>query len=58
MIDIPIKPGLDRTEKKTEDEIQRDQLGPRGIPGGEDSARMTPQREKETPKNIDPGHPA
>jgi hypothetical protein len=45
-----------RTEpEKTEDDIQREQLGPRGVP---DPAKLTPQREKKTPKNVDPGHTA
>ncbi|SDI08237.1 hypothetical protein SAMN05216338_101714 [Bradyrhizobium sp. Rc2d] len=39
----------------SEDDIQRDQLGPRGVP---DPARMTPQRDKKTPKHIEPGHTA
>jgi hypothetical protein len=43
---------------KSEDDIQREQLGPRGVPGAPDPAKMTPQREKKTPKYIDPGHPA
>src|SRR3569833_658780 len=38
-----------------EDDIQREQLGPRGVPGAPDPARMTPQREKKTPKQGDPG---
>ena len=33
-------------EKLTEDEIARRKLGPRGIPGGEDTAKMTPQQGK------------
>jgi hypothetical protein len=44
--------------RPTEDDIQREQLGPRGVPGKADPAKMTPQREKKTPKNIDPGHTA
>jgi hypothetical protein len=42
----------------SEDDIQREQLGPRGVPGAADTARMTPQRQKKMPKNVDPGHPA
>jgi hypothetical protein len=42
----------------SEDDIQREQLGPRGVPGAEDPAKMTTQREKKMPKNVDPGHPA
>lgn len=40
----------------SEDDIQREQLGPRGVPGAPDPARMTPQREKKTPKHIESGH--
>jgi len=40
----------------SEDDIQRAQLGPRGVPGAPDPAKMTPQREKKTPKHIDQGH--
>jgi hypothetical protein len=36
-------------ERPTEDEIARKKLGPRGVPGGPDSTKMTPQREKKTP---------
>ena len=43
---------------KTEDDIQREQLGPRGVPGAPDPATMTPQRRKKTPENADPGHTA
>jgi hypothetical protein len=42
--------------QKSEDGIRREQLGPRGVPGAPDPAKMTPQRAKKTPKNIDPGH--
>jgi hypothetical protein len=42
----------------SEDDLQREQLGPRGVPGKESPAKMTPQREKKTPKNVDPGHTA
>ena len=38
-------------ERLTEDEIARRKLGPRGVPGGEDSAKMTPQQEKNIPKD-------
>ena len=40
----------------SEDDIQREQFGPRGVPGAPDPAKMTPQREKKTPANLDPGH--
>jgi hypothetical protein len=42
----------------SEDERQREKLGPRGIPGKPDEAEMTPQQEKNIPKNVDPGHTA
>ena len=45
-------------ERRTEDDMAREKLGPRGIPGGPDKAKMTPQREKKTPKHIDPGQTA
>ena len=37
-------------ERLTEDEIARRKLGPRGVPGAPDTATMTPQYEKNTPK--------
>jgi hypothetical protein len=40
---------------RSEDDIQREQLGPRGVPGAPDPAKMTAQRDKKTPKHIDPG---
>lgn len=43
---------------RTEDDEQRKELGPRGVPGAADPAKMTPQREKKMPKNDDPGHTA
>jgi hypothetical protein len=43
---------------RSEDDIQREQLGPRGVPGQPDPARMTPQREKKTPKGDFDGHTA
>jgi len=43
---------------KSEDDRQREKLGPRGVPGAPDPAKMPPQREKKTPKNDDPGHTA
>jgi hypothetical protein len=42
----------------SEEDIQRGQFGPRGVPGAPDPAKMTPQREKKTPKDVDPGHSA
>jgi hypothetical protein len=42
----------------TEEDREREQFGPRGVPRKADPAKMTPQRDKKTPKNIDPGHTA
>ncbi len=44
-----------REPEKSEDDIQREQLRPRGVPGKEDPAEKTPQREKKTPTHVDPG---
>jgi hypothetical protein len=44
--------------EKSEDDIQREQFGLCGITGASDPARMTPQRDKKTPGNADPGHTA
>lgn len=44
--------------RSSEDEVQREQLGPRGVPGASDPAKMTTQRDKKTPKDVDPGHVA
>lgn len=48
----------DGRPRLSEDDIQREQFGPRGVPGQPDPAKMTPQREKKTPRNVDPGHTA
>ena len=37
-------------QRLTEDEIARRILGPRGVPGGQDTAKMTPQQAKNIPK--------
>lgn len=37
----------------SEDDLQREQLGPRGVPGKPDPAKMTPQRAKKTPAQGD-----
>jgi hypothetical protein len=46
-------------ERLTEDDMARSKLGPRGVPGGPDTAKMTPQQEKNipTPGSFD-GHTA
>ena len=42
--------------ERSEDDIQREMFGPRGVKGAPDPARMTPQRAKKTPTHIDQGH--
>jgi hypothetical protein len=56
--DMPTEPINGREPELSEDDIQREQLGPRGVPGKESPAKMTPQRDKKTPGNVDPGHTA
>jgi hypothetical protein len=48
----------DNKPRESEEDQQREQFGPRGVPGAPDPARMTPQREKKTPANSDPPHTA
>lgn len=48
----------DGKPRASEEDIQRAQFGPRGVPGQEDPAKMTPQRKKKTPSDFDPGHTA
>jgi hypothetical protein len=46
-------------ERLTEDDIARRNLGPRGVPGAPDTAKMTPQQEKNIPRTGDfDGHTA
>jgi len=47
-----------REPEQSEDDIKREQLGPRGVPSKTSPAKMTPRPEKKTPKNVDPGHRA
>jgi hypothetical protein len=59
VVDYPIKMRsysmpprqIDEKDRPTEDDLARKSLGPRGEPNGEDTAKMTPQREKKTPKS-------
>jgi hypothetical protein len=53
---MPEQPINGREPDFSEDDLQRQQLGPRGVPGNENPAKMTPQREKKTPKDVDQGH--
>jgi hypothetical protein len=46
-------------QRLTEDEVARRTLGPRGVPGGQDTAKMTPQQAKNIPKTGEfDGHTA
>jgi hypothetical protein len=47
---IKSKPGPREEDRQTEDEIARKKLGPRGVPGAPDTAKMTPQEGKNIPK--------
>jgi hypothetical protein len=47
-----------REPELSEEDKQRDKLGPRGVPGKDDPAKMTPQQKKNTPNNPDLGHTA
>jgi hypothetical protein len=54
-----MKPVIREEERPTEDDIARKNLGPRGLPGGQDFAKMTPQQEKNMPKTgVFDGHTA
>jgi hypothetical protein len=48
----------DGQPRLSEDDMQRAQFGPRGVPGAPDPAKMVPQRRKKTPTDFDPGHTA
>jgi hypothetical protein len=43
---LKAKPATSEADRPTEDEIARAKLGPRGVPGAPDTARMTAQEEK------------
>jgi hypothetical protein len=46
-------------DRLTEDQIARSKLGPRGVSGGSDTAKMTPQQKKNIPKTgVFDGHTA
>jgi hypothetical protein len=54
-----MKPGMREEDRQTEGDIAREKLGPRGVPGGLDTPRMTPQEEKNIPKSGEfDGHTA
>lgn len=45
-----LREGTREEERETEDQMARRKLGPRGVPDGDDTAKMTPQSEQELPK--------
>jgi hypothetical protein len=50
---------VNEDDRPTEDDLARQKLGPRGILGQPDTAKMTPQRKKKTPEVGDfDGHTA
>jgi hypothetical protein len=53
---MPKDPINEREPEFSQDDLQREQLGPRGVPGKQSPAKMTPQREENTPKDVDQGH--
>jgi hypothetical protein len=48
---IAMPRAISEEDRPTEDDIAREKLGPRGVPGEPSPAKMTPQREKKTPKS-------
>jgi hypothetical protein len=46
-----MKLGTGEEDRPTEDDIARKNLGPRGIPGAPDTAKMTRQEKKNIPKS-------
>jgi hypothetical protein len=44
--------------RPSEEDLQREELGPRGIHRQKSPVGITPQREKKTSENNDPGHTA
>lgn len=52
---VRVQPLNGEEPEKSEDVIQRELLGPRGVLGAPDPTRLSPQGEKNTPKRIDFG---
>ena len=53
---MPDTPINGREPEFSEEDMQREALGPRGVPGKPSPSKMTPQAEKNTPKDPDTGH--
>jgi len=45
-------------DRETEDDRSRRKLGPRGVPGGKDTSKLTRNEAEQMPKPVDPGHTA
>jgi hypothetical protein len=53
------KAGTPEEDRQTEDESAREKLGPRGVAGAPDTAKMTAQEDKNIPKSgVFDGHTA
>jgi hypothetical protein len=46
-----MRPGTREEDRPTEDEIARKRLGPRGVPGEPDTAKMTVQENENIPRS-------
>lgn len=46
-----MKAGMREEDRQTEDDVARGKLGPRGVPGAPDTAKMTPQEDMNIPKS-------
>jgi hypothetical protein len=58
-ISVPEAGATREDERLTEDESARRTLGPRGVPGSPDTAKMTPQQQKNIPETgVFDGHTA
>jgi hypothetical protein len=56
---MKLNPGTHEEDRQPEDEIARKDLGPRGVPGAPDTAKMTRQEEKISQKSGEfDGHTA
>lgn len=53
---MPNEPINGREPAFSEEDIQQEELGPRGVPGKESPAKMTPQAEKNTQKDPPTGY--
>jgi hypothetical protein len=45
-------------DRETEDDRARRKLGPRGVPGGNGTSKLTKNEAEQMPKPVDPGHTA